>query len=913
MERDNADKAASKTAVTSASTKKSPAKAGKKAKKKKSHTPVMQQFMRAKEQYPDALLFFRLGDFYEMFYDDAYRAAELLGITQTFRGTGPDGERIPMAGVPHHAAAGYLSKLLELGQKVAICEQIGDAKKSKGIVDREVVRVVTPGLCVEPDALDARSDNYVCAVVRGTAKEGVGVAAFELSTGAVRACAVPDEAAALAELSRLEPRELLIAGAFTGLPDHVSALFPQLPIRDRESADPETLARFVGDDELATLKESLAPLALRAAATTLAYAQDAQPKETVSVQRIGAYDPSDRLLLDEAAVRNLELVRTLEGERRGSLLALLDHTKTAMGARLLRRRVLAPLTHLETIRRRHDAVEAFSVDPALRRDVRDIFAAIGDLERMATRASLGVATPRDLGVVRSALAGAEALIERLAKERAEVTGDPLATLYPTDRCEALEVTLRAQLVDEPPVPANQGGIFRPGVDEDLDTQRGLSGKSKDILLELEQREKKRTGISSLKIKYTRVFGYYIEVTRSNLGSVPSDYIRKQTVANGERFVTEELAELQEKIENADERAKTLESSLFAALLKRVAKRADALRRLAVELARVDVAAGLAEAAHRHGFVRPVVDASLHLELSEARHPIVEQLAPRGTFVPNDIIVSAEETDGETEEGALLIITGPNMSGKSTVMRQAALAVIMAQAGGFVPAKAARIGLVDRIYTRVGASDNLARGQSTFMVEMRETASILRGATRRSLVILDEIGRGTSTYDGVAIAWAVAEHLDEAIGCRALFATHYHELCELAETRPRVRNMCVAAREHGDDVVFLHKLIAGSANRSYGVAVARLAGVPAIVLARARAILGDLEGGAALPSGAPARLRPLDEEGKAQLDLFAAPSPAQAAPPRESAVEKTLHALDVDQMTPVDALVALSRLKGMLSS
>ncbi|MCB9623357.1 MAG: DNA mismatch repair protein MutS [Sandaracinus sp.] len=863
----------------------------------------MQQYLGAKEQYPDALLFFRLGDFYEMFYDDAVRCAELLDLALTSRGTGPDGEPIPMAGLPHHAAAGYVARLLRLGQKVAICEQMADPKSVKGVVPREVVRVVTPGLTVDDDALDARADNYLVALVRG--ETTLGLAAFELSTGQLRAASLLDAAAAIGELARLEPRELLLPeGDDLGLTEGLAAL--GVAVRRAEAPkDDAALAEVLPAEELTRSREELPLEARRAAAAALLYAQAMQPSAKVAVQQIGLYDPRQHLVLDEAAVRNLELVRTLSGERRGSLLHFVDLTRTSMGARLLRRRLLAPLMDVASIRRRHDAVEAFVLDEPLRRSLRELLQGTADLERLTTKATLGVASPRDLGAIRGALEKAVEVDELLRAHAATSTDDALARLLPNDLVPEVRDELRTMLVDEPPTNARDGGILREGLDADLDELRTLSSRSKDVVLELEQRERKRTGIASLKVKFTRVFGYYIEITRSNLDAVPSDYIRKQTIANGERFVTEELAELQEKILSADERSKALEQRLFDDLRARVASESFRLRSLAASLAELDVHAALAELAHRHGYVRPDVDESLALELKEARHPIVEQLGS-GSFVPNDVLLDSE---GEATP-RLMVITGPNMAGKSTVMRQVALAAILAQAGSFVPATAARLGVVDRVFTRVGARDDLAEGQSTFMVEMREAASILRGATRRSLVVLDEVGRGTSTYDGLAIAWAIAEHLHDAIGCRGMFATHYHELQELAVTRPGVVNFNVAAQEYGEDVVFLRKLVPGGSSRSYGVAVARLAGVPPIVLARAKAILGDLERGAALPSGEHARMRPVDPKGRVQLELFGSVSaPVEPAP--ESEVEKTLRELDVERMTPVEALVALARLRAML--
>jgi DNA mismatch repair protein MutS len=873
------------------------------------HSPVMVQFFRAKEQHPDALLFFRMGDFYELFYEDAVLASQLLDIALTSRSKGPAGEAIPMAGVPHHAAAGYVARLLEKGQRVAICEQMADPAKVKGIVPREVIRVITPGLVLDPDALDARAHNYLACVVRGQGA-ALGLATLELTTSEARACVLADVALLLAELVRLDPREVLLPEGDAALFDALTRALPRAALREGAAVEVRAaLVRALGVDAARAAEERLAPEATAAAAGALAYALDAQHGVALGVRELVAYDPGAQLVLDEAAVRNLELVRTLGGERRGSLLQLLDETRTAMGARLLRRRLLSPLTELGAIRRRHDAVEAFVLDPSLREGVREALGATGDLERLATRAALGVATPRDLGALRDGLAAAAIVASRL-RERERALVDGLGPSVPTDLCEDVAAELATALVEAPPITARDGGVFRDCVDVRIDELRALSSSGKDVLLALEEREQKRTGIATLKIRYTRVFGYYLEITKRHLAQVPADYRRKQTVAGAERFTTDELDDLQAKILNADERLQSLEAALFEELRGRVAEHAHRLHGLAARLADLDVHAALAEVAHRFGYVRPALDEGTALEFEELRHPVVERLAAAGAFVPNDVHLDAA--------GArMMIVTGPNMAGKSTVMRQTALAVILAQAGAFVPARRARIGLVDRVYTRVGASDNLASGQSTFMVEMTETAAILRGATRRSLVVLDEIGRGTSTYDGLAIAWAVAEQLHDGVGCRAMFATHYHELCELAETRNGVVNVNVAAREYAGEVVFLHELVRGAASRSYGVAVARLAGVPEPVLARAQAILGALERGAALPSGGRASVRPRDEAGRAQLDLFghdAAPRTSAAPPvptPLEAELATALRALDVERMTPIEALVALAALRKKL--
>ncbi len=864
------------------------------ATKSQRHTPVMQQFFRAKEQYPHALLFFRMGDFYEFFYDDAIEAARLLDLTLTSRSKTGDEDAIPMAGVPHHAATGYIARLLELGKSVAICEQMADPATVKGIVPREVVRVVTPGLVLDPEVLDARAHHYLASLVVSEGR--YGLVTLELSTLELRGTSLTDEASALSELVRLDPRELLFDTALGPLSALLTRLLPRTvhATASAPARPTEVLEAVLGCDEFTRARAQFEAQVLAAAAQALAYAQASQPGKPLTIARFSAYSPSDQLALDDVAVRNLELVRTLSGERKGSLLALLDETKTAMGARSLRRRLLGPLTDVTTLRRRHDAVEAFLTDAALRERTRTALAGIGDIERLATRAAQLIATPRDLGGIRDALLRASELRALLCADEAQILSGVLSMLAPADVCEDVLADLSAELVDEPPITQGLGGIVREGVDPRIDELRMLSSSSKDMLLAIEERERQRTGISSLKIRYTRVFGYYIEITRSNLGSVPTDYRRKQTIANGERFVTDELEDIERKIESADVQLKAIEQERFERLRRRVAEHVVRLHALATALADLDVHAGFAESAHRFGYVRPSIDASTCLDFQDLRHPVVERLAAAGVFVANDIRLDAESA-------RLLVVTGPNMSGKSTTMRQVAVAVIMAQAGGFVAARAARIGIVDRVYTRVGASDNLAQGQSTFMVEMQEACSILHGATRRSLVILDEIGRGTSTYDGLAIAWAIAEHLHDVIGCRALFATHYHELCELASTRRGVRNVNVAAREYGDSVVFLHKLVEGGANRSYGVAVAKLAGLPDIVLSRAKAVLSLLEQGHG-PLGTADAM-----SGKPQLEMFS------TRPPPPSAVEATLRDLDLDRLTPVQALVALSQLKALLPS
>ncbi|MCG8554074.1 MAG: DNA mismatch repair protein MutS [Proteobacteria bacterium] len=858
------------------------------------HSPAMQQFFRAKERYPDALLLFRMGDFYELFFDDAILASRLLEIALTSRGKDRSGQAIPMAGVPFHAVGGYIERLVAQGHKVAVCEQIGDPSKIKGVVPREVVRVVTPGLVLEPESLDAASPNYLVGVT--AAGDRFGLAALEYSTCELRACELTTAADVSAELVRLEPRELLLHGAARERSPALGQAARGASVRELDDAALQAAASIEHVQSLARQGQNvaLADAARLAVAAVLSYAQQAQPGLPLPVLRVAPYDPGAHLLLDEAAVRNLEIVRTLQGERKGALVSFIDKTRTAMGARLLRQRLLSPLACVETIRRRHDCVQALCDDPVLRDQVRQLLSQVHDLERLTTRVTAGLAGPRDLGAIRDSLRAAEKLAVCVCNDTdAFAAGDWRRSLRPEPLCQPLARALCDALAEQPPVAANAGGVFRPGCDAALDELRDLASSGKELMLQLEAEERERTGISSLKVRFTRVFGYYIEITKSNLRSVPGDYRRKQTVAGGERFITERLESLQARILGAEERSRMLELERFIELRTRVAGSAAQLRALAARLARLDVHAALAEAAHAYDHVRPALDDGTGLQLTEARHPAVERMLPAGTFVPNDVCL---EADAER----LMIITGPNMAGKSTVMRQTALAVILAQAGAFVPASSARIGLVDRLYTRVGASDDLVAGQSTFMLEMRETANILHGATRRSLVLLDEIGRGTSTYDGLSIAWAVAEYLHDAVGCRTMFATHYHELCQLAASRDGSVNYNVAASEYGEDVVFLHKLVRGAANRSYGIAVARLAGVPATVLARARTLLRELE----TQDGAAA----LVEQASAQLDLFAGSSSPR---PAVSELESTLEALELDTLTPLQALSALAHLKSLL--
>ncbi|MRG90960.1 DNA mismatch repair protein MutS [Polyangium spumosum] len=863
----------------------------------------MRQYEEAKAAHPDAILFFRMGDFYEMFHEDAVIAARLLDITLTSRNRGnPDEE--PMAGVPHHAAAGYIARLLTFGHKVAICEQMADPSTVKGIVPRQVVRVITPGLVTDAEQLDARANHYLVAVDAAEDNTERGIALLDLSTGELSAGMIPDLASLLGELARCDPREVLVGG---GLPADVKKgaglAAPRAVLRDDEPLDDgdvaATIDGAVAEPIAAEAAVTLPLSARRAAARALRFAHKCTPGSPLPVRRIAPYDPTGAMRIDETAQVHLELVRGADGSRKGTLLETVDATVTPAGARLLRRRLLAPLLDVASIRRRLDEVQAFVENPRARAELREALAKVGDLERLSVRAVLREATPKDLGALRDGLLAAPAAVAatRSIVDAGELFGAEVDTL------PELAAKLAAALVDRPPALAREGGFVREEYDAELGTQRRLARGGAEEMTKLEAELREKTGAGSLRIRFTRVFGWYIEVTKTHLGKVPPDFRRKQTVAGGERFTSDRLDELADGLENAESRALARETDIFEGLVRLVAESAERIRKLARTLASWDVAAALADVAHRQDYVRPEVDMGEALVIEGGRHPVVERLAAAGRFVPNDTTL---DLGGER----LWLLTGPNMAGKSTLMRQVALITILAQAGSFVPAQGARIGVVDRVLSRVGASDNVARGESTFMVEMRETATILRDATRRSLVILDEIGRGTSTYDGLAIAWAVAEHLHDAVGCRAMFATHYHELTELAQHGPGVANWSVSAREHAGDVVFLHKLVKGPASRSYGVAVARLAGVPEPVLARAKAILATLEAGAALPSGKHATMRGRTKQGSVQLDLFAKAKPdVDAAAP----VLETLRAVEVERLTPLDALTFVARLKSLLPS
>jgi DNA mismatch repair protein MutS len=874
-------------------------------------TPMMRQYLETKAKVGDALLFFRLGDFYEMFFEDAVTASQALQITLTSRAKGDD--RVPMCGVPYHAARGYIARLLEKGFKVAICDQMEEPGKS-ALVRREVTRVVTPGMVLDDQVLDPRQASFLAAVMPG--ERGGGLALLDASTGELRCGEVDDEERLLDELRRAGVRELVFPRGADASRCEALAKGAGVPAARRDDADferaPEKLRRHLGVATLDSFGVGALTLGLSAAAGALAYLSDTQRAVPRHVDRLSLLATQDVLHLDEATRTNLELERTLSGGRKaGTLLALLDRTATAPGGRRLAEWLRYPLLDPVRIGARLDAVEELVGSSVTREDLATALRQVADLERLLSRLVLGQGNARDLRALCGALLALPALADQLAQRSAALLSGAGARMR---GLEALAGHLDRAVAEEPPVGLEEGGLIRRGHSAELDEIVAIAEDGKGTIARLEAKERQRTGIGSLKVRYNRVFGYYLEVTKPNLHLVPKEWERRQTTVGGERFVTAELKEFEEKVLTAEERRFALEKRLFEELRQAVAAEAGPIRTAADAVATADALLSLARVAAERGYARPEVDSSEVLEILDGRHPVVEALLPDGpaAFVPNDVRVVARPAPGDPGAGevargdgaagaSLLVITGPNMAGKSTAMRQAALITLLAQVGSFVPARRARVGLVDRIFTRVGASDDLARGRSTFMVEMTETAAILHNATRRSLVVLDEIGRGTSTFDGISIAWAVAEHLHDVVGCRTMFATHYHELQDLARERPAVKNLTVAVREVGEQVVFLRKLVEGGASRSYGIEVAKLAGLPVEVLARAREILRNLEamevderGHAAL-----AHARRRRSEPSPQLGLFASQDPAAAE------ILRALEALDVDALRPIDALNLLA--------
>jgi DNA mismatch repair protein MutS len=859
-------------------------------------TPMLRQYLEIKEQHQDAILFYRLGDFYEMFFEDAQIASKVLGITLTSRNQKDDEDkRIPLCGVPYHAAAGYLAKLVKAGHRVAVCEQMEDPKEAKGVVKREVVRVVTPGLVTEALLLDDKSNRYLASVAFGQGRWGLSF--LDLSTGEFLVAEREEVTELFDELHRLQPSELLIeANRLTELGE--APFWPAglcLTKRPAGSFQPETgrelLLEHFRVANLAGFGCGELTAGLTAAGALLAYLQETQKCDLSHIERLAPLVLKDVLLIDESSRRNLELTQTISGSKReGSLLHCLDRTRTPMGARLLKHNLLFPLQDLAEIRHRLDTIEQLLREPAPAEEIRTHLDRVYDLERLNSRIVLGHGNGRDL----IALAQSLAQLPQL-KQLATTAGVLRGRCADLDELAEIRELLEESLREDAPVTIRDGGLIKPGYYAELDELVTILTEGKSLIAGLERGEKERTGISNLKIGFNKVFGYYLEVTKGQLANVPDYFIRKQTLVNAERYITPELKEFEEKVAGAQEKRLELEYRLFVEIRAKVAAESPRIIRAAAFVAELDFFCSQAEVARRHRYVRPEVDDSAEITISEGRHPVIEQALPAGRFVPNDLLLN----QGDDQ---VLIITGPNMAGKSTVLRQTALIVLMAQMGGFVPAASARIGLVDRIFTRVGAMDDLRKAQSTFMVEMNETANILNNATPRSLVILDEIGRGTSTFDGLSIAWAVSEELAtrDGRGVKTIFATHYHELTDLALTIPRIKNYHIAVREWDDSIIFLHKLLPGGTSRSYGIQVAALAGVPPRVVARAKEILHNIEQGEFTQNGVPRLSGPTkNSEKPGQMSLFGAPP---------DPLHLRMAEIRPDGLSPLEALNLLYELK-----
>jgi DNA mismatch repair protein MutS len=858
---------------------------------------MMKQYHEAKEACPDALLLFRMGDFYEMFFDDAKTAARTLNLALTSRDKGEDAT--PMAGFPYHQLESYLGKLIAAGFRVAVCEQVEDPKLAKGLVRREVTRVVTPGTVVDDALLDPRQSNYLAAVSPG---DPIGIAWVEISTGRFQAAGFPPSQLA-DQLARLGPAECLLAESADPLP---ARLDEQMMVTRRPdwafglATARQTLTKHFGTASLEGFgfnsgKEDTQ--AIQAAGAILDYLKETQRSSLEHVDRLVPYRAQSTLEIDEATRRSLEIVRTIrEGRREGSLLAVLERTITAMGARLLADWLANPLIDAAAINHRLDGVEELLDDAALTADLREMLRRVYDVERLLARVTTGRASPRDLAFLGRTLRGLPPLKAKLTARKSRCLNQLEAEI---DLCPELRAKLEAGLVDDCPLSSRDGGFIRDGVNPELDALRELAHGGKQWIARYQAEETQRTGIPSLKVGFNKVFGYYLEVTNTHRDKVPAGYIRKQTVKNAERYITPELKEYEEKVLTADEKAKELEYELFLELHAAVAASRRRMQATAAVLAQIDVLAALAELGRQRNYCRPAIVEEPVLEIVDGRHPVLDILAPEGTFVPNDTRLGGES-------GTIQLITGPNMAGKSTYIRQVALLTLMAQIGSFVPARKATIGLADRIFARVGASDELSRGQSTFMVEMTETARILNTATPRSLVILDEIGRGTSTYDGISLAWSVVEHLHDQVGCRTLFATHYHELTDLEKSLSRVKNLNVAVREWEEQVVFLHKIVPGAADKSYGIHVARLAGVPRPVIERSKEILAQLED-EHLDADGRAKIARRSKSAKragVQLTLFS---------PIDHPLLDDVRRLDLNNITPLAAMQLLKQWQETLAT
>ncbi len=858
-------------------------------------TPMLRQYLGIKGENPDSILFFRMGDFYEMFFDDARKASRVLGITLTSRGTYND-EKIPMCGVPHHASSSYVSKLVANGLKVAICDQIEDPKESKGIVKRDVVRIVTPGSILDEGGVDDGSNVYMAAI---SGNDGVyGLAHADLSTGEFRVTEVQSKKDLFDELGRIDPAELLVPenSYVTGLNEQTDYY---VEILRKDSFNPgdaeELLKQQLGVRSLVGFGCQEMDEGIKAAGALVHYLKATQRGTPEHIREIVSYHTGEFMFLDSATCSHLELLKTMRRQSvKGSLFQILDRTVTPMGSRLLKKWVVYPLINIDKIRERLGAVSCFKDDPMFRDEVRENLKEIYDLERLRGRIALKRANARDLLALKIS-------ILRLPSIKSSLSGSTSTLLSVNaekmDTLQDVAFLINEAIHEDPPVSIKEGGIIKEGYNDELDSLIGLSRDGKSWIAEFAASEKKRTGISKLKVGFNKVFGYYIEISKSNLHLAPPDYIRKQTLVNCERYITEDLKVREQQVLGAEEKRVELEYKIFDHIREQIAIEKQRIKETAALISEIDAFAALAETAEMNDYSCPEVNESTDLEILDGRHPVIELSVKDEDFVPNDIRLDSSEQQ-------VLIITGPNMAGKSTILRQTALTVLMAQIGSFVPASKAVLGVVDRIFTRVGASDDLARGHSTFMVEMNETANILRHATPKSLVVLDEIGRGTSTYDGLSIAWAVAEALHDrkGKGVRTLFATHYHELMELVASKPRVKNFNIAIREWKDQIIFLRKLVPGGTSRSYGIQVARIAGLSESVLKRAGEILDNLEGAELDEKGSPRLAHTFSERKEndiVQLSLFGS---------QDRKLIDRLLGLDISSMTPLEALTELNELR-----
>ena len=871
-------------------------------------TPMMQQYMETKKQYPDCILFYRLGDFYEMFFDDAIAASKALEITLTGKSCGLE-ERAPMCGIPYHAVDGYLTKLVAKGYKVAICEQMEDPKLAKGIVKREVVRIVTPGTNLNMQSLEETRNNYLMCIVY---LDKIGISVIDVTTGDYYVTQVDDSKKMYDEIIKFSPAEIVCNDGFIvsgfDLEDLRSRLGITIYKLDPWYFDDETcqnrLKKHFGVQTLTSLGLDDFPAGIISAGAVLSYLYETQKNSLSHITHINPYITSKYMLLDSSTRRNLELVETLrEKQKRGSLLWVLDKTKTAMGARTLRSYIEQPLIEMEDITNRLNAVEVLSAHGVSRDELREYLNPIYDLERLLGKISYKSANPRDLIAFSKSLS----MLPPIRTVLQDFDCKLLKNIYDDiDPLEDICGLIEQAIDEEPPISVREGGIIKNGFHEDIDYFRNAKTEGKTWLAELEQTEKERTGIKNLKVGYNKVFGYYFEVTNSFKNLVPEEWIRKQTLIGGERYMTPKLKELEDTILNAEDKLCALEYDLFCEIRETIADNIARIQKTAKAIAALDVFASLSYVAERNGYVRPELNEKGIIKIKNGRHPVVEKMIEHDMFVANDTFL-------DNGKNLISIITGPNMAGKSTYMRQTALIVLMAQIGSFVPAESANIGIVDRIFTRVGASDDLASGQSTFMVEMNEVANILRNATSNSLLILDEIGRGTSTFDGLSIAWAVIEHISnkKLLGAKTLFATHYHELTELEGKMNNVNNYCIAVKEQGDDIVFLRKIIKGGADKSYGIQVAKLAGVPDMVIDRAKVIVSQLmdndiiekvQSIAIEGKTESKKVKRYDEVDLEQISLFDTV--------KDEDILKELDEIDISNLTPLDALNTLYRLQNM---